>query len=283
MGIRRFRAGWGSSHTFGLMVVAMSACGGVADPSGTDGDSSADAASGWDADDAAVVDARVGDGKTEDMSVADSTARDATSHDSSTGEAAAPDSEATDAHVAADAPVKDASLEAALDAAESRDVGTLDSTTLDAADALPPGDAAGGTDSGSPGDACVDSVLCVLGTHWDPTVCMCVTGACVSLEGGPCGGFTSNPCTCASNLACVDNPIPDIPGTCEPLPVCDPIPCDVGQTWDSTLCECSPPACTTGADCTGPLPKSCMVCLDGGNGCAQWGCSAGACVIEYCP
>ena len=289
MRIHRFTGAWGRSHTLGLMAVAMAACGGVAEPSGTDGDSSADAASSWGAADVAVVDdGRVGDGKTEDTSVADSSAWDAPSHDSSTWEAAAsdsaPDSEARDAHVVPDGAVNDASLDAARDAAEIRDAGIEDSTVLDAADAFPAEASSGVSDSGSPGDACVDNVLCLLGSHWDPTVCKCVPGACVSQEGGPCGGFTSNPCTCASSLVCVNNPIPDIPGTCGRRAVCDPIPCGVGQTWDTALCECSPPACTTGADCTGPLPQTCVVCGDwGGNACAHWGCSVGMCLIEYCP
>src|SRR5690348_11126480 len=54
--------------------------------------------------------------------------------------------------------------------------------------------------------------------------------ACVSQEDGPCGGFTQNPCTCASGLVCVPNPIPDIPGTCEPDRCCP-----VG--WDMTTCS----------------------------------------------
>jgi hypothetical protein len=44
-------------------------------------------------------------------------------------------------------------------------------------------------------------------------------GACVSQKGGPCGGNTAHPCTCASGLACTPGdsglPFGDVGGTCE--------------------------------------------------------------------
>ncbi len=39
----------------------------------------------------------------------------------------------------------------------------------------------------------------------------------VSGVGGPCGGFTTMPHTCAPGLVCVFHGVPDLPGTCEPL------------------------------------------------------------------
>jgi hypothetical protein len=74
--------------------------------------------------------------------------------------------------------------------------------------------------SASPPAACVQNVLCIRGDHWDPVLCKCVSDVCVSQEDGPCGGFTQNPCTCAKGLKCVLNPIPDVPGTCEPDRCC---------------------------------------------------------------
>jgi hypothetical protein len=38
--------------------------------------------------------------------------------------------------------------------------------------------------------------------------------ACISSEGGPCGGFVLNPCRCADGLVCVFSGVPDAPGTC---------------------------------------------------------------------
>jgi hypothetical protein len=77
-----------------------------------------------------------------------------------------------------------------------------------------------GGDSGT-SDACVDNILCLIGAHWDPSLCKCVpditdAGFCVSDKGGPCGGFTPLPCICATGLKCHANRIPDIPGTCGP-------------------------------------------------------------------
>jgi hypothetical protein len=41
-------------------------------------------------------------------------------------------------------------------------------------------------------------------------------GACVSFQGGHCGGNTAHPCTCASPLVCTGGPLSgDVGGTCE--------------------------------------------------------------------
>src|SRR5260221_8712101 len=72
----------------------------------------------------------------------------------------------------------------------------------------------------SDGGACIQTVLCIRGTHFDGTLCRCVPddpgpGQCISQEDGPCGGFTTHPCQCAKGLHCVLNRIPDLPGVCE--------------------------------------------------------------------
>ena len=177
---------------------------------------------------------------------------------------------------------------------------------------------------------CVQNVLCIQGTHWDPIRCQCVPDQCISNAGGPCGGFTQNPCQCAAGLVCTPNPIPDIPGTCEPrsccpagwdmykckepsgavglnchnpqldcpssqvcgggcdfevsgrCPVCDPMRCPTGQTFDPVLCKCVKNQCVTAADCTGPLPQFCEICADGSTACAHWSCVAGQCSVNAC-
>lgn len=49
--------------------------------------------------------------------------------------------------------------------------------------------------------------------------CTDAGGACVSQQGGRCGGNTANPCTCASGLTCTPGdsglPFGDVGGTCE--------------------------------------------------------------------
>jgi hypothetical protein len=157
--------------------------------------------------------------------------------------------------------------------------------------------------------SCVQNVLCIKGAHWDPQACKCVPDACVSSEDGPCGGFTTHPCTCAPGLVCVPNRIPDVPGTCE-QPRCCPatwnmyrcneenggtafachnpllgcassLTCGQGCDFEVTG-QCSGPSCVTAADCTGVLPQLCMVCSDGGAACAHWACVAGQCQVAYC-
>jgi hypothetical protein len=293
MCIDRSNAASGLWVGVGLMCGALTACGGVAEPAGEPGDSSADSGSLGDAADAAAEDVLVSDVIAADGSPADATAGDAVEPDAPARDAAAPD-------VAADSTARDAAPDAAPDATVTRDAATPDAATpdatvapdaatpdagaVDAADARPPQDASPGSDSANAADACVDNLLCVVGSHWDPTACKCVPGTCISQDGGPCGGFTSNPCECALGLVCVTNAIPDIPGTCEgPSPVCSPVPCPSSQTWDSTLCECVAPSCTNASSCTGPLPQLCELCDGGGTGCAHWTCDVGVCRIAYCP
>jgi hypothetical protein len=59
---------------------------------------------------------------------------------------------------------------------------------------------------------------------------------CTSAQGGPCGGNTSNPCTCESGLVCTPGtsgpPAGDVGGTCQPA--------DAGGSHT---------ACTTAVDC----------------------------------
>jgi len=40
--------------------------------------------------------------------------------------------------------------------------------------------------------------------------------------------------------------------------------------------------CTKAAECTGALPRICMVCRHGGDGCAHWACVKHSCAIEMC-
>jgi hypothetical protein len=140
--------------------------------------------------------------------------------------------------------------------------------------------------SAGPAPACVQNVLCIQGTKWDPTACQCVPTGCVSSAGGPCGGFTRHPCQCAPELVCVHRHfLPDFPGRCEARrhPVCDPIPCPSGEMFDSTACKCVAPECETADDCTGALPQFCQVCADGNAVCAHWSCQSGQCSVAACP
>jgi hypothetical protein len=105
---------------------------------------------------------------------------------------------------------------------------------------------------------CVQNVLCIKGDHWDPTACKCVPDACVSQEGGPCGGFVANPCTCASGLICKPNRIPDLPGTCDEPPRC----CPTG--W--AMYACNDADGTSGLNCHNPL-LGCASSLTCGGGC----------------
>lgn len=69
------------------------------------------------------------------------------------------------------------------------------------------------------------------------------SGACVSGTGGPCGGFTQTPCSCAPGNTCEPNRIPDIPGTCVVVAdaACvDNVLCIAGDHWDPVLCTCVP-------------------------------------------
>lgn len=107
---------------------------------------------------------------------------------------------------------------------------------------------------------CVETVLCVAGSHFDTTLCRCVpdtSNACISKEGGPCGGFTQDPCRCAAGLTCVPNAIPDIPGTCEPTRCCP-------SAWD--MYSCKEASGGTGFNCHDPA-LGCASSLTCGGGC----------------
>lgn len=81
--------------------------------------------------------------------------------------------------------------------------------------------------------------------------------ACISGEDGPCGGFTTHPCTCAPGLICKPNRIPDIPGTCQPNRCCP-----VG--WN--MYRCNEEDGTTGLNCHNPK-LGCASSLTCGTGC----------------
>ena len=67
-----------------------------------------------------------------------------------------------------------------------------------------PGELDAGTDAGG---VCVDKVLCIRGTHWDPDECMCVAD-----PGAATGGSAG---TCVDNVLCIK-----------------------GSHWDNKLCRC---------------------------------------------
>jgi hypothetical protein len=263
-----------------LALGALTSCSGTVDSGGGGDDAAPDVAAVVDSGDAAAADTWSPDVTAQDVASGDASAKDSAAKDATAADVVAPDAAGQDA-ATPDAGPDDA----AADAAEHRDASLRDSGGPDSSDASVSTEASAGPDSGADAqDACVENVLCVAGYHWDPTTCMCVVGTCISQDGGPCGGFTSNPCQCAPGLECVSNPIPDIPGTCgPPIVVCDPIECKNGETWEPMVCACAPQACTTSTDCTGSLPQLCEVCVDGASGCAHWECDAGACQTAYCP
>ncbi len=99
---------------------------------------------------------------------------------------------------------------------------------------------------------CVQNVLCVVGDHFDSTLCKCVPNA-------PADAGTR----CVQNVLCV-----------------------IGDHFDTTLCKCVPDsgtsACTTAADCKGVLPALCQQCANGSTGCAHFVCTSGACQVSVC-
>jgi hypothetical protein len=121
-----------------------------------------------------------------------------------------------------------------------------------------------GVDAGSPEPAldggatpdgvCVQTELCVVGDHFDRTLCKCVPNT----DG-------------AVDAACVQTQL-----------------CIRGDHFDRTLCKCVPDVsdggdgCATAADCQGVLPALCQLCSDGSAGCAHFTCVGGQCTIAYC-
>jgi hypothetical protein len=84
---------------------------------------------------------------------------------------------------------------------------------------------------------------------------------------------------CASSLICGTGCDFQVIGQC---PACDQLSCPQGERWDAIQCKCIP-GCQTAADCSGALPMMCQICSDGSYGCARWTCSAGVCLIAFCP
>jgi hypothetical protein len=137
----------------------------------------------------------------------------------------------------------------------------------------------GSTDAG----VCVQNVLCVRGSAWDPTLCRCVPQA----DAG----------TCVQNVLCIRGSAWD-PALCRCVPQADAgtcvqnVLCIQGSAWDPTLCRCVPQAdagsgCTTASDCHGILPQICEVCpaQNGGastTACAHFACENGECVTRIC-
>ena len=75
---------------------------------------------------------------------------------------------------------------------------------------------------GSP-TPCVDTVLCIRGSHWSPTACRCVAdspGACAS--DSDCRLFSDTCTGCACRALSNDDPDPTCP---DPGVPCDPDPC----------------------------------------------------------
>jgi len=75
-----------------------------------------------------------------------------------------------------------------------------------------------------------------------------IDGRCISGEGGPCGGFIANPCTCQSGLACVLSGIPDTGGTCRKP---DSGTGDAGQRVCISACDRCVGGVCCGAGCCG--------------------------------
>jgi hypothetical protein len=196
---------------------------------------------------------------------------------------------------------------------------------------LPFGDV-GGTCETARDAACIDNIACMQGFVFDSVLCRCVPastdggresaaplgdaspapdvattpvvtadgsatsdgGACVSSQGGSCGGNTVNPCSCAPGLVCTPGdsglPFGDVGGTCEPArdAACiDNVLCIQGDHWDPVLCRCVPNTaaaggCQSAQDCQGALPQICMVCADGGSACAHFACTGGQCQTVIC-
>lgn len=105
--------------------------------------------------------------------------------------------------------------------------------------------------------ACVQTELCIVGDHFDTTLCKCVPNQ-------DAGSVTP------ADAACIDNVL-----------------CIKGDHFDTSLCKCVPDTsatgCATAADCLGILPALCQQCADGGTGCAHFDCVAGTCQVAYCP
>jgi hypothetical protein len=98
------------------------------------------------------------------------------------------------------------------------------------------------------------------------------TGACVSTQGGPCGGNTANPCACVAGLVCTAGdsglPVGDVGGTCEPRSEAG-IANDAGMAHDSGLADDAGTANDTG-ECVSSQGGRC-----GGNTAHPCACASG--------
>jgi hypothetical protein len=75
-------------------------------------------------------------------------------------------------------------------------------------------------------------------------------GACISAEGGPCGGFIVNPCRCADGLVCRLNTNPDVGGVCVKA---DAGAQDAGLRTCVAACDrCTRGVCCGASACCGP-------------------------------
>jgi hypothetical protein len=75
-------------------------------------------------------------------------------------------------------------------------------------------------------------------------------GACISAEGGPCGGFIVNPCGCAAGLVCRTNINPDVGGVCVKA---DAGAQDAGLRACLAACDrCTRGVCCGASACCGP-------------------------------
>ena len=106
---------------------------------------------------------------------------------------------------------------------------------------------------------CVQTEVCIVGYHFDPTLCKCVPNE----DAGTVPPADAKP-------ACIDNVL-----------------CIQGDHFDTAICGCvpdkSPNTCNNATDCIGALPALCQLCADGGTGCAHFTCVAGQCQVAYCP
>jgi len=120
-----------------------------------------------------------------------------------------------------------------------------------------------------PADAhvCVDNVLCIIGDHFDSTLCKCVPDV------------PTPSITCTADTDCPGGQLcgPSTPLSCPPTAMCLPVRFCVPAPCTGAAC------CTTATDCTGALPALCQRCGDGGTGCAHFACVAGQCDVAYCP
>jgi hypothetical protein len=117
------------------------------------------------------------------------------------------------------------------------------------------------------GHVCVDNVLCIIGDHFDRTLCQCVPNQDAAVS--PCAPDAG----CPSRQVCRTS----TPLNCPPGALCAPIPMCVAVDDGGSA------GCSSTAECSGALPSFCMVCPGGGSGCAHFVCVSGKCQVAFCP